>query len=75
MRRSIVRSGHKTSATLEDEFWEGLQEIAKEQGGTISQLIAKIDRERDLANLSSAIRMFVLRYYRDEWLDTEHSIH
>ena len=75
LKRSIVRSGHKTNATLENEFWEGLRAIAKEQGETISQLIAKIDDERDLANLSSAIRMFVLRYYRDEWLDTEHSIH
>ena len=82
LRRSIVRSGHKTSATLEDEFWQGLRAIAKEQGETISQLIAKIDHEREFANLSSAIRMFVLRYYRDqierqhEWrLDIKHSTH
>jgi predicted DNA-binding ribbon-helix-helix protein len=81
LKRSIVRSGHKTNATLENEFWEGLRAIAKEQGETISQLIAKIDDERDLANLSSAIRMFVLRYYRDqierqyERLDIKHSTH
>jgi predicted DNA-binding ribbon-helix-helix protein len=78
MKRSIVRSGHKTSifedATLEDEFWEGLQAIAKKQGKTISQLIVKID-EHSLANLSSAIRMYVLRHYRDEWLDNKHSTH
>jgi len=75
LRRWIVRSGYRTSATLEDDFWEGLQAIAKEQGKTISQLIIKINDERDLGNLSSAIRMFVLRYYRDEWLDIKHSIH
>ena len=81
LKRSIVRSGHKTTTTLENEFWEGLRAIAKEQGETISQLIAKIDDERDLANLSSAIRMFVLRYYRDqierqcELQDIKRSIH
>ena len=66
MKRSIVRSGHKIEdATLEEEFWEGLQAIAKKQGKTISQLIVKID-ERGSPNLFSAIRMFVLRHYRDE---------
>ena len=52
----------------------GLQAIAKKQGKTISQLIIQINDQHDLGNLSSAIRMFVLRYYRNEWQDTKHNI-
>ena len=74
LRRLIVRSGYRTTTTLEDEFWEGLQAIAKTQGKTISQLIIQINDQHDLGNLSSAIRMFVLRYYRNEWQDTKHNI-
>jgi predicted DNA-binding ribbon-helix-helix protein len=53
--------------TVEDAFWAALQEIAAAQGTTISQLIAAIDserRKRQHINLSSAIRLFVLDYYR-----------
>jgi predicted DNA-binding ribbon-helix-helix protein len=65
-KRSISVAGHKTSISLEDEFWKSLQEIAGERDETISQLIASIDTDREFANLSSALRLFVLRYYRDQ---------
>jgi predicted DNA-binding ribbon-helix-helix protein len=57
---SIIINGHKTSVSLEDEFWSGLKEIAQAQGATVSQTIAEIDKMRQQANLSSAIRLFVL---------------
>jgi predicted DNA-binding ribbon-helix-helix protein len=63
------------SFRLYDNHHSRGQAIAKTQGKTISQLIIKINDESDLGNLCSAIRMFVLRYYRDEWLDIKHSIH
>jgi predicted DNA-binding ribbon-helix-helix protein len=62
-----VFNGHKTSVSVETAFWEGLKAVAAAQGATISQLIAAIDserRERQYLNLSSAIRLFVLDYYR-----------
>jgi predicted DNA-binding ribbon-helix-helix protein len=62
-KRSIIITRHKTSISLEDEFWESLREIAKGRGEPISQLIADIDEGRQFANLSSAIRLFVLRHY------------
>ena len=65
-KRSISIAGHKTSISLEDEFWKSLQEIAGERDETISQLIASIDTDRKFANLSSALRLFALRYYRDQ---------
>ena len=66
-KRSTVISGHRTCVSLEDEFWKGLQEIAKQRQETLSHLIASIDEERKHANLSSAIRLFVLGYYRDQY--------
>jgi predicted DNA-binding ribbon-helix-helix protein len=64
-KRSIVIAMHKTSVSLENEFWESLREIAKGRRETISQLISDIDEGRQFANLSSAIRLFILRHYRD----------
>jgi predicted DNA-binding ribbon-helix-helix protein len=67
LKRSITLGGHKTSVTLEDAFWDELKRIAAAQGVPVGQLIAAIDserRERQYPNLSSAIRVFVLDYYR-----------
>jgi len=65
-KRSIVIAGHKTSVSLEDEFWKSLKEIAGERGMTLAQLVASINGNREHANLSSAIRLFVLGVYRDQ---------
>ena len=65
-KRSIVIAGHKTSVSLEDEFWDSLKEIAVERGMTLGALVAAIDGNRQHANLSSAIRLFVLGVYRDQ---------
>jgi predicted DNA-binding ribbon-helix-helix protein len=64
IKRSIVIAGHKTSVSLEDEFWVGLKEIAAARGITLSDLVASIDTGRQHGNLSSAIRLFVLHHYR-----------
>jgi predicted DNA-binding ribbon-helix-helix protein len=64
IKRSIVIAGHKTSVSLEDAFWKALKEIALSRRVTLSDLVASIDSERQLGNLSSAIRLFVLDHYR-----------
>lgn len=64
-KRSIVVGRHKTSISLEDEFWGCLQEIARERREHLSELIASIDAERK-SNLSSGIRLFILRHYRNK---------
>ena len=69
LKRSIVLLGHKTSVSLEDEFWNALREIAKQRGRTVSDLIAAIDDHRQHTNLSSAVRLFVLGFYRDQVVD------
>lgn len=60
-KRSIVIAGHRTSISLEDAFWTGLKQIAATRGISLAGLVAEIDAARGAANLSSAIRVFVLR--------------
>jgi len=64
VKRSIVIAGHKTSVSLEDAFWTALKDIAASRTMTLSELVASIDSDRRQGNLSSAIRLFVLDYYR-----------
>jgi predicted DNA-binding ribbon-helix-helix protein len=69
IKRSIVLAGHKTSVSLEDPFWNALKEIAGGRDSTLSDLVTIIDADRQHANLSSAIRLFVLEHYRDQSSD------
>ena len=66
VKRSIVIAGHKTSVSLEAGFWKALREIADARQMTLSDMVAAIDSGRQHANLSSAIRLFVLDHYRSE---------
>jgi predicted DNA-binding ribbon-helix-helix protein len=66
VKRSIVKAGCKTSVSLEDEFWKKLREIAAGRDMTLSELVVEIDTQRQHGNLSSAIRLFVLGFYRDQ---------
>ena len=66
VKRSIVVAGHKTSVSLEDAFWNGLKEIAGGRHITLSELVAAINSGRQHGNLSSAIRLFVLDFYRSQ---------
>ncbi|WP_435169484.1 ribbon-helix-helix domain-containing protein [Falsirhodobacter sp. 1013] len=63
-KHSLTLHGHRTSVTLEPEFWKAFREIADEDGKAINLLAAEIDAERGDANLASAIRVYVLRRFR-----------
>ena len=65
IKRTVAIAGRKTSVSLEDEFWESLREIAKGRNETLKDLVNKINADRQMFNLSSAIRVFVLDYYRN----------
>jgi predicted DNA-binding ribbon-helix-helix protein len=60
VKRSLVIAGHRTSISLEDAFWRRLRRIAADRGVSLNRLAAMIDASRGGANLSSAIRVFVL---------------
>ena len=64
VKRSIVVAGHKTSVSLEEAFWNGMKEISGLRDMTLSELVGEIDNNRQQGNLSSAIRLFVLDYFR-----------
>jgi predicted DNA-binding ribbon-helix-helix protein len=64
IKRSIVLKGHKTSVSLETEFWDGLRKIASTQMAKLTELLQQIDEDRNGGNLSSAIRVFVFNYLR-----------
>ena len=64
VKRAVRITGQKTSVTLENAFWVALGEIAATQGIRRTALISTIKSERR-GNLSSAMRLFVLDYYRN----------
>jgi predicted DNA-binding ribbon-helix-helix protein len=71
VKRSVVVAGHKTSVSLEDAFWSGLKEIAARRVTTLSDLVSEVDNQRQHTNLSSALRLLVLDFYRSQVSDIE----
>ena len=63
-KRSLSIAGHRTSIALEPEFWAALELMAAEQSLPMAALIRDIDETRETANLSSAVRLAVLRWYQ-----------
>jgi predicted DNA-binding ribbon-helix-helix protein len=61
VKRSVMIAGHRTSLSLEPQFWEALKQAAASRGLSVSAVIAEIDEKRGRVNLSSAIRIFLLR--------------
>lgn len=69
-KRSVVIGGHKTSVSLEEPFWTAVREITQARAMTVSALLHEIDSGRTNANLSSAVRVFVLEYVRQNAVKT-----
>jgi predicted DNA-binding ribbon-helix-helix protein len=59
-KRSLTIAGHRTSVSLEPEFWDALAAAAKRRGQSIAELVGEIDGGRGARNLSSAIRVWIL---------------
>ena len=72
-KRSVVIAGHKTSLSVEDAFWNEVKMIAGARDMSLSELVSSIELSRQHANLSSAIRTFVLTYYTNEAERQQHS--
>jgi len=66
VKHSLTLKGHRTSVSLEAEFWQAFRDIAAEKNMPINALAAQIDADRGLeAGLASAIRLYVLRHFQD----------
>ena len=64
VKQSVSIKGRHNSVSLEGAFWNALKEVAVAQNITAAALVSKIDSERQAANLSPAIRVYVLEHYR-----------
>lgn len=62
----IIANRHATSISLEDEFYHALRQITEEKNTTINELITQIDKERTTQNLSSAIRIYILKSLQEK---------
>lgn len=60
LKRSLTISGHRTSLSLEPEFWEALRKAAAERKLSLAELVSEIDQTRGERNLSSAVRVWLL---------------
>jgi predicted DNA-binding ribbon-helix-helix protein len=65
VKQSVSIHGHHSSVSLEGAFWNALKEIAVAQNISTNALVSKIDNAREAANLSSAIRVYVVEHYRN----------
>ena len=64
-KHSLTLKGHRTSVSLEPEFWAAFRDIARAEGKALNLLAAEIDAERGVAiGLASAIRLYVLRHFQ-----------
>ncbi len=67
LKKSVLIAGqHQTSISLEEEFFYELKNIAEQQNLSFNQLVTKVDSERTGENLSSALRLYVLAYYKNK---------
>ena len=63
IKKSITLKKHRTSLSLEIEFWEALNKIAENEKTSIQSLISEIDINRK-SSLASSTRVFILQYYK-----------
>ncbi|WP_039019721.1 ribbon-helix-helix domain-containing protein [Halocynthiibacter namhaensis] len=64
-KRSLTLKGHRTSVTLEDDFWRAFRSIASDKAVAVNTLAAEIDSERGTeSGLATAIRLYVLRHFQ-----------
>ena len=64
VKRSFNIKGHRTSISLEAPFWDALKQAADEQNLSLAKLVETIDATREADGLSSAVRIWLLHYYR-----------
>ena len=66
IKKSVLIAGqHSTSISLEEEFFAELKNIAAQKNLSLNQLVTLIDSERTTENLSSALRLYVLQFYKN----------
>ena len=62
--RNVIVCGHRTSMRLEPAMWDALAEVCRRQGQTVHEICSSIDQERSESTLTSAMRNFIVNYFR-----------
>lgn len=62
--RNVTISGRRTSLRMEQETWDALGEVCKREGKSIHQICTLIEERRSVSNRTSAVRAFIIAYYR-----------
>lgn len=63
-KRLIVHGDRRITVNIEDQFFDGLHQISSLRGISVGELVSEIDCRQRRGGLSSAIRLFVLNFYR-----------
>lgn len=71
-KRSVTIAGHRTSISLEEEFWVALKALANRESRPLNDLITEIDAQRGNRNLSSALRVHILKTLQQEFDPENH---
>jgi len=62
--RNVTIKGHRTSLRMESETWDALAEICEREEKSIHQLCTHVEERRKVSNRTSAVRAFIITYYR-----------
>jgi predicted DNA-binding ribbon-helix-helix protein len=73
VNRNVIAGSGRTSMRLEPELWDALVEICQREGGDLHALIRNVDAGRDSGGRTSAVRVFVLQYYRAAATEAGHA--
>jgi len=65
-KHSLTLHGHRTSVTLEPEFWAAFQALAAQRGVSVNALAAQMDAARGDVGLASFMRVAILRHLQGE---------
>ncbi len=72
VKHSVTLKGHRTSISLEDDFWVALRKIAAEKNIALNALVAEVDVTRGTdIGLASAIRLYILRHLQAKLNDPQ----
>jgi predicted DNA-binding ribbon-helix-helix protein len=64
VNRNVVTAARRTSMRLEPEFWQALNQIAERERLSCHELIRRVDNAAPTAVRTSAVRVFILEYFR-----------
>ena len=73
INRNVVAERGRTSMRLEPELWDALLEICEREGQDMSSLVRNVEQRGHQGGRTSAVRVFVLSYFRDAATETGHT--